>query len=326
MKKIIKLIVDLNSQTKRIDTFISSNEKKLSRTKVKYLIKNGYLKINNMKVFDPDKKIKLDDKINLEIPFEKKIKINSYKFNLNIVYEDNDILIINKPAGLVVHPGAGNYDKTLVNALIYYDKNNLSSLNGELRPGIVHRLDKDTSGLIVVAKNDFAHMHLSRQFNKHTIDRKYVAIIWGKLRPQNGIIKTFITRSSKNRQLMETSQTKGKFAITNYKTIEVYESEKIPTISMVECKLETGRTHQIRVHMKYKGNFILGDKSYKKKIKKFKDIDLDLENIINNLNGQCLHAKSLGFLHPTKNEKMFFETKLPHNLINIVKKLRNLNI
>ncbi len=326
MKKIIKLIVDLNSQTKRIDTFISSNEKKLSRTKVKYLIKNGYLKINNMKVFDPDKKIKLDDKINLEIPFEKKIKIKSYKFNLNIVYEDNDILIINKPAGLVVHPGAGNYDKTLVNALIYYDKNNLSSLNGELRPGIVHRLDKDTSGLIVVAKNDFAHMHLSRQFNKHTIDRKYVAIIWGKLRPQNGIIKTFITRSSKNRQLMETSQTKGKFAITNYKTIEVYESEKIPTISMVECKLETGRTHQIRVHMKYKGNFILGDKSYKKKIKKFKDIDLDLENIINNLNGQCLHAKSLGFLHPTKNEKMFFETKLPHNLINIVKKLRNLNI
>tara|TARA_Y100000741_G_scaffold110978_1_gene83306 strand:- start:497 stop:1477 length:981 start_codon:yes stop_codon:yes gene_type:complete len=326
MKKIIKLIVDLNSQTKRIDAFISSNEKKLSRTKVKYLIKNGYLKINNMKVFDPDKKIKLDDKINLEIPFEKKIKIKSYKFNLNIVYEDNDILIINKPAGLVVHPGAGNYDKTLVNALIYYDKNNLSSLNGELRPGIVHRLDKDTSGLIVVAKNDFAHMHLSRQFNKHTIDRKYVAIIWGKLRPQNGIIKTFITRSSKNRQLMETSQTKGKFAITNYKTIEVYESEKIPTISMVECKLETGRTHQIRVHMKYKGNFILGDKSYKKKIKKFKDIDLDLENIINNLNGQCLHAKSLGFLHPTKNEKMFFETKLPHNLINIVKKLRNLNI
>ena len=326
MKKIINLIVDLDNQTKRIDTFISSNEKKISRTKIKYLIKNGFLKINNLKVIDPDKKIKLDDKINLEIPETKKIKIKSYKFNLNIVYEDNDILIINKPAGLVVHPGAGNYDKTLVNALIHYNENNLSSINGKLRPGIVHRLDKDTSGLIVVAKNDFAHIHLSKQFNKHTINRKYIAIIWGKLRPQSGVIKTFITRSSKNRQLMETSQFKGKIAITNYKTIKIYEGEKIPTISMIECKLETGRTHQIRVHMKHKGNFVMGDKSYKKNIKKFENIDLDLKNIIDNLSGQCLHAKSLEFLHPTKGEKMLFESKLPTNLMNIVKKLRNLSI
>ena len=326
MEKIIKLIVDLNNQTKRIDTFISSIEKNISRTKIKYLIKNGFLKINNLKTVDPDKKIKLNDRIVLEIPEVKKLKINSYKFNLNIVYEDKDILIINKPAGLVVHPGAGNYDKTLVNALIYYNKKNLSSISGELRPGIVHRLDKDTSGLIVVAKNDFAHIHLSKQFSKHTIDRKYIAIIWGKLRPQNGIIKTFITRSNKNRQLMEASDTKGKLAITNYKTIEVYEGEKIPTISIIECKLKTGRTHQIRVHMKYKSNFILGDKSYKKKIKKLKNIDLDLENMINNLSGQCLHAKSLGFIHPTKNEKMFFDSKLPINLTKIVKKLRNLII
>ena len=198
-----------------------------------------------------------------------------------------------------------------MNALINYDKNNLSSVSGELRPGIVHRLDKDTSGIIIVAKNNFSHVHLSEQFHKHTIDRKYIGLVWGKLRPQNGLIKTFITRSAKNRQLMDVSQTKGKLAITNYKTIEVFENNKVPTLSLVEFKLETGRTHQIRVHMKFKGNPILGDKSYKKKLKKIKDIDLELNKIIKNINRQCLHAKSLGFLHPIKNKKLFFESKLP---------------
>ena len=323
MNKIINLIVDENNQNKRVDVFLSKYEKKISRTRIKNLIEKGYLKINNLKVLVPSKKVNIKDKIKLEVPELKKLEIKPYKYKLDIIYEDNDVMVINKPAGLVVHPGAGNFDNTLVNALINYDKKNLSSINGELRPGIVHRLDKDTSGVIIVAKNNFAHTHLSKQFNEHSIDRKYIALVWGKLRPQKGEIKTFITRSSKNRQLMDVSQTKGKLAITNYKTIDIYENSRVPTLSLVECRLKTGRTHQIRVHMKFKGNPILGDKSYKKKLKKLKDVDPELNEIIKKINRQCLHAKSLGFLHPTKNQRLFFESKLPNDLHKIVKKLRS---
>ena len=323
MNKIINLIVDENNKNKRIDVFLSKFEKKISRTKIKNLIGKGYLEINNLKVLEPSKKVSIKDKIKLEVPELKKLEIKPYKFKLDIIYQDNDVMVINKPAGLVVHPGAGNFDNTLVNALINYDKKNLSSINGELRPGIVHRLDKDTSGVIIVAKNNFAHTHLSKQFNDHSIDRKYIALVWGKLRPQIGEIKTFITRSSKNRQLMDVSQTKGKLAITNYKTIEIYENSRVPTLSLVEYRLKTGRTHQIRVHMKFKGNPILGDKSYKKKLKKLKDVDPELNEIIKKINRQCLHAKSLGFLHPTKNQRLFFESKLPNDLHKIVKKLRS---
>ena len=323
MNKIINLIVDENNKNKRVDVFLSKYEKKISRTKIKNLIEKGYLEINNLKVLEPSKKVNIKDKIKLEVPELKKLEIKPYKYKLDIIYEDNDVMVINKPAGLVVHPGAGNFDNTLVNALINYDKKNLSSINGELRPGIVHRLDKDTSGVIIVAKNNFAHTHLSKQFNEHSIDRKYIALVWGKLRPQIGEIKTFITRSSKNRQLMDVSQTKGKLAITNYKTIEIYENSRVPTLSLVEYRLKTGRTHQIRVHMKFKGNPILGDKSYKKKLKKLKDVDPELNEIIKKIDRQCLHAKSLGFLHPTKNQRLFFESKLPNDLHKIVKKLRS---
>ena len=323
MNKIINLIVDENNQNKRVDVFLSKYEKKISRTKIKNLIEKGYLEINSQIVLEPSKKVCIKDKVKLEVPKLKKLEIKPYKYKLDIIYEDNDVMVINKPAGLVVHPGVGNFDNTLVNALINYDKKNLSSINGELRPGIVHRLDKDTSGVIIVAKNNFAHTHLSKQFNEHSIDRKYIALVWGKLRPQKGEIKTFITRSSKNRQLMDVSQTKGKLAITNYKTIEIYENTKVPTLSLVEYKLKTGRTHQIRVHMKFKGNPILGDKSYKKKLKKLKDVDPELNEIIKKIDRQCLHAKSLGFLHPTKNQRLFFESKLPNDLHKIVKKLRS---
>ena len=172
-----------------------------------------------------------------------------------------------------MHPGAGNFDNTIVNALMNYDKNSLSNIGDELRPGIVHRIDKNTSGLVVIAKNNQAHEHLSNQFNKHTITRIYQLLIWGKLRPSKGKIETLITRSSKNRQMMEVSRTKGKKAITNYKTLEIFENKNTPTLSLLECKLETGRTHQIRVHMNYLGNSIVGDDKYKKKFKKIKNID-----------------------------------------------------
>ena len=222
-----------------------------------------------------------------------------------------------------MHPGAGDYDKTLVNALMHYDSKNLSNIGDELRPGIVHRIDKDTSGLIVVAKNNLAHEKLSNQFSEHSIKRIYQALIWGKLRPQSGKIETLITRSSKNRQLMEVGLTKGKKAVTNYKTLEVFENEKIPTFSLIECKLETGRTHQIRVHMSYKGNNILGDKKYKKKFKKFKNINETLEKNILSLDRQFLHAKTIGFIHPITGKELEFTSNLPQDLDNILKMLRN---
>jgi 23S rRNA pseudouridine1911/1915/1917 synthase len=221
-----------------------------------------------------------------------------------------------------MHPGAGNFDNTIVNALINYDKNSLSNIGDELRPGIVHRIDKNTSGLVVIAKNNETHEHLSDQFNKHTITRVYQLLIWGKVRPSKGKIETLITRSSKNRQMMEVSLTKGKRAITNYKTIEIFENKNTPTLSLLECKLETGRTHQIRVHMSFKGNNILGDKKYKKKFKKFKNINNNLEKLIVNLNRQFLHAKTLGFIHPIIGKEMEFTTNLPKDLDRLLKTLR----
>ena len=322
MKNIINLIVGDNENGQRVDQFISSVERNISRTRIKNLILDKKLQINDVIITDPSKRITINDYIHLEIPEPKKTSLKAYNFQLDIVYEDDDLIIINKPAGISIHPGAGDHDKTLVNALINYDNKNLSNIGGELRPGIVHRIDKDTSGLVVVAKNNLSHEKLSIQFSKHTIKRVYQALIWGKLRPQNGRIETLITRSKKNRQLMEVGLTKGKKAVTNYKTLEVFENKNTPTLSLIECKLETGRTHQIRVHMSYKGNNILGDKKYKKKFKKFRDIDSDLKNKLLNLDRQFLHASILGFKHPKDDKEIEFKSKLPINLQNIIKKLR----
>ena len=325
MSKTINLFVKEEESNQRIDTFINNKEKSLSRTRIKNLILKKNLKLNNQILISPSKKVSTGDKLSLKIPEPKLASIKPYNFKLNIIYEDKDILIINKPAGIVVHPGAGNYDNTIVNALMNYCGENLSNIGDELRPGIVHRIDKDTSGLIVIAKNNFAHGNLSIQFNKHSIKRVYQLLIWGKLRPQTGTIKTLIKRSTKNRQLMEVGSTKGKIAITNYKTLEVFENNKTPTLSLVECKLETGRTHQIRVHMSYKGNNILGDKKYKKKFKKFKNIDPKLESLLLNLDRQFLHAKTLGFTHPVNGKVVEFSSFLPQELENILKMLRKLS-
>ena len=323
MKNIINLIVKDIENGQRVDQFISNNKKDLSRTRIKNLILNKNLKINKKIIIDPSKKIYVNDNINLEIPVPQKASLKPFNFKLDIFHEDKDLLVINKPAGISMHPGAGDYDKTLVNALMHYDSKNLSNIGDELRPGIVHRIDKDTSGLIVVAKINYAHEKLSNQFSEHSIKRIYQALIWGKLRPQSGKIETLITRSSKNRQLMEVGLTKGKKAVTNYKTLEVFENEKIPTFSLIECKLETGRTHQIRVHMSYKGNNILGDKKYKKKFKKFKNINETLEKNILSLDRQFLHAKTIGFIHPITEKELEFTSNLPQDLDNILKMLRN---
>jgi len=324
MKNIINLIVQNQDEGLRIDTFITKKKNKLSRTRVKKLILKKKLKINSNISKEPSKKVSEGDKITLEIPEPKKASLKPYNYKLDIVYEDDDLIVINKLAGISMHPGAGNFDNTIVNALINYNKN-LSNIGDELRPGIVHRIDKDTSGLVVIAKNNESHEHLANQFSEHTITRVYQTLIWGKLRPQNGKIETLITRSTKNRQLMQIGISKGKKAITNYKTLEVFENNYTPTFSFVECKLETGRTHQIRVHMSHKGNNILGDKKYKKKFKKFKNIDPELEEAILILDRQFLHAKILGFEHPNTKEYLKFSSNLPKNLENILKKLRNTN-
>ena len=197
MKNIINLIVGDDEKGKRIDLFVANKENSLSRTRVKNLIIKKKLKLNNKVLENPSKKIKKGDKITFEITEPEKAFLKPYNFKLDIVYEDKDLLIINKPAGIIMHPGAGNYEKTLVNALMNYCGKNLSDIGDELRPGIVHRIDKDTSGLIVVAKNNFVHENLSNQFNKHTIDRVYQLLVWGKLRPQYGKIVTLINRSKK---------------------------------------------------------------------------------------------------------------------------------
>ena len=325
MEKNISLIVLENENNLRVDVLINKREELISRTRVKNLILKEKLTLNNEIIKDPSKKVNTGDKLNLQIPAPEKASLKPYAYKLEIIYEDKDLLVINKPAGIVMHPGAGNYDKTIVNALIHHDKDSLSTIGDELRPGIVHRIDKNTSGLVVIAKNNETHENLSKQFSDHTIIRVYQLLIWGKLRPSSGKIETLISRSSKNRQLMEVSRSKGKRAITNYKTIEVFENDKTPTFSLVECKLETGRTHQIRVHMTHLGNNIVGDDKYKKKYKKIKNINLLLEDIISKLNRQFLHAKTLGFVHPKTNEEMIFSSILPNELNDLLKMLRNTN-
>ena len=322
-KDIIKLRVKIEEKN-RLDLYLAKNLENLSRSQIKKIIMAGHLKINDQTITEPSKKISIGDSILLEIANIKKDKIFPQKVSFEIIHEDEDIVLINKPPGLVVHPGAGNLDHTLVNGLLYLFKNNLSDLGGDIRPGIVHRIDKDTSGVIVVAKNNYCHSKLSSQFEKHTIKRKYEALIWGVLRPLNGKIENKIGRSNYNRQKMAVRINKGKKAITNYKTIKVFQNKNVPTISLVELILETGRTHQIRVQMAHKGNPVLGDKIYGGQKLKFKNINLELEKKIKAFNRQALHAQYLEFFHPKNGNIVKYQANQPEdfkNLIDILKKL-----
>jgi len=325
-KKILNIDVPTNFHGSRIDKFLQLKFDKISRVKLQNLIREGSVKLNNTAVYLVSKKIKDGDTIEVNFPPPKEISIKPCKMSLNILYDDDDIIIINKSPGVVVHPGAGNYENTIVNGLLFKYQKKLSSIGGKFRPGIVHRIDKDTSGVIVVAKNDYAHINLSNQFVSHTIKRTYEALVWGSIRPKNGKINENISRSTKNRQLMSVSKNKGKKAITNYKTLEIFQNLDLPNISLIECKLETGRTHQIRVHMNFKGNPILGDKAYGKSKKKFKKINKNIEKKINNFNRQALHAKSLGFIHPRTGDEVFFEAKGPKDLDVLIKSLKKVTI
>ena len=311
MNNTIKFLVKKVDNGERADIFLSKKINDLTRSFLKKLIKKNLLKINNKIISSPSIKLKTNDYLEIKLIYDQEKKLIPKKIELDIIFEDKDILIVNKQKGIVVHPGAGNFKNTLANALAYKYKNNLSNINGKLRPGIIHRIDKDTSGLLVIAKNNISHSNLSKQFSEHTIKRKYKCLVWGILRPLNGRINTLISRNKKNRQLMTVSEISGKRAITNYKTIRSFFREDIPKISLMECELETGRTHQIRVHLSYKGISILGDKQYGKKKLKFKKINKEFVFLLNSLQGQLLHAETIEFIHPTKNKWVKFKSELP---------------
>ena len=327
MNKIKTFSVEEIGNNSRLDKFLAAKFSDITRTQIKKIIISKNLSINNKIVSSPSQKVRIGDKISFSISENKNEYIKPEKIKINIIYEDNDLIVLDKPSGIVVHPGAGNKSGTLVNGLVYHYNKNLSDLNGIYRPGIVHRIDKETSGLIVVAKNNFSHAKLAKQFSEHSIKRKYLALIWGVLRPLKGKIITLISRSKKNRQLMAVSETLGKKAITKYKTLKVFTNDEIPKISLVECVLETGRTHQIRVHLSHKGNGLIGDKKYgKQKKMKFKRINKKVEEVLKSFNRQALHAQSLGFTHPSKNRQIEFGSKLPQDfkkILDILEKLTN---
>ena len=314
--------IDNNS---RLDKFLTKKLKMYTRSQIKKIITSKSVSVDSKIIISASQKIKNGNKVDIFKQKKEILHINPKKIKLNIVYEDKDILIINKPKGMVVHPGAGNYENTLVNALLFKYKKNLSDINGSLRPGIVHRIDKETTGLLVIAKNNFAHASLGNQFSDHKINRKYLCLSWGVIRPLNGQIISLITRDKKNRQLMTVSDIRGKKAITNYKTIKVFNLKNIPKISLIECELETGRTHQIRVHLKYKGTSLLGDKQYGKKNIKFRKINKEFFDKLNSLSGQALHAKTLEFIHPLTKKWMRFNSDLPDDFKKILKLLENLS-
>ena len=325
MNNSIKFLINEKDRGERLDIFLSKKISHLTRSYIKKIIEMNHVTINNKMINFPSKKIKKNDSVIINMVAKKSEKLLPSKIKLDIHFEDKDILIINKPKGMVVHPGAGNYKNTLANALLHKYKNKLSDINGELRPGIVHRIDKETSGLLIIAKNNLAHSKIGKQFSVHSIKRKYLCLVWGVIRPLQGRIETLISRNKKNRQLMTVSDVSGKKAITNYKTIKSFNIKNIPKISLIECELETGRTHQIRVHMKYKGTSLLGDNQYGKKNIKFKTINEDFFEILSNLNGQALHAKSLGFIHPTTNKFVNFDSKLPDDFKKLLDLLKNLS-
>ena len=325
MDKTIKFLIDTENNGKRLDIFLSNKITNLTRSYIKKIIEKNQVKLNEIINTSPSTKIKTSDIVIVNVVKKETHSLIPSKIKLDIVYEDKDLLIINKPKGMVVHPGAGNYENTLVNALIYKYKNSLSSINGSSRPGIVHRIDKETSGLLVVAKNNLSHSNLGKQFSDHTIKRKYQCLAWGVIRPLNGRIETLISRNKKNRQLMTVSDISGKKAITNYKTVKVFNIKDVPKLSLIECELETGRTHQIRVHLKYKGTSLLGDKQYGKKNIKFKKINKEFFNILSKLSGQALHAQTLEFIHPVKKKRVSFKSKLPLDFKKMLDLLNNLS-
>ena len=287
----------------RLDKFISELKSELSRSSVQKLIESGSLTLNG-KAAKPGTLLKRGDVAELTFSPPEPLNVEAENIPLDIVFEDDDIIVVNKPKGMVVHPACGNYEGTLVNALLYHCRGSLSGINGVIRPGIVHRIDKDTSGLIVAAKNDRAHLSLAEQIKAHTASREYIAVTVGSFK-EDGVIDAPIGRNPKDRKKMAVTDKNSKEAVTHYHIIENFKG-----YSYIRCRLETGRTHQIRVHMAFKGHPILGDELYGGKRPEFKT------------EGQTLHAVRLSLSHPVSGEEMIFETPVPDYFEKILDKLR----
>lgn len=306
-----RFIIDVKEQDdgKRVDVFLASEIADRSRSFFQKLIEDGMVLVNHRTCDSKKYKVKAGDTLELEIPEAKQPDITAEDIPLDIVYEDDDVLVINKPPGMVVHPAAGNYTGTLVNAVMYHCGSRLSSINGVIRPGIVHRIDKDTSGLLMIAKNDAAHNSLAAQLAEHSITRKYIAIVWDNLKEDEGTVDVPIGRHPKDRKKQSVMyDDTGKNAVTHWKVLERFGS-----FTLVECQLETGRTHQIRVHMSYIKHPLLGDAVY------------GPAKTAAGAKRQMLHAKVLGFVHPSTGQYMEFDSPLPQDFADVLDKLRKQN-
>lgn len=298
-------IVDREDTRKRLDVYISEKNSDITRSYIKNLIDDGRILVNGV-LQKSGYKVKEMDIVMVDIPKDEVLDIIPEDIKIDIMYEDDDIIIVNKSKGMVVHPANGNYTGTLVNALMYSHKDRLSSINGTIRPGIVHRIDKDTSGVLVIAKNDNAHKKLSEQFKVHSINRKYIALVKGIVKEDEFTINLPIGRSTKDRKKMAVVYKNSRNAVTHIRVLKRFYSS---SVTLVEATLETGRTHQIRVHMSHLHYPLVGDEVYGRKDPKFK------------IEGQMLHAKLLGINHPTTNEYMEFEADLPKYFKDILDKL-----
>ena len=305
MEELISFKVENKDNNKRVDVVLSDNINKHSRSYIQKLINGKHVKVNNFNV-KASHRVFEGDNVEILIPKPVKIDIEPENIPIDIVYEDKDVIIINKRQGMVVHPAPGNYTGTLVNALMFHCKS-LSGINGILRPGIVHRIDKDTSGLLMVAKNDFAHRALANQLKEHTIKRKYIALTEGLINKDSGTINLPIGRHPINRKKMAVVNKNSKSAITHFKVLDRFAKN-----TLIEAILETGRTHQIRVHMEHIGYPLVGDPIYGYQRQKF------------DLNGQLLHAKIIGFIHPSKGTYMEFEAELPVCFIKVIDTLKRI--
>ena len=298
----MKKFVVQEELNKRIDNYLSEKNEDLSRVTIQRLIQEEKILVNGKKT-KASYKVRKNDEITLEEEEPKEIELKAQDIPIEVVYEDKDIIVVNKPKGLVVHPANGNPDGTLVNAIMAICKDSLSGIGGEIRPGIVHRLDKDTSGLLIVAKNDKAHINMSEQIKNHEVEKTYIALVKGIVKENEATINMPIGRSPKDRKKMAVVKT-GKEAITHFKVLDRFYKENC---TLLEVKIETGRTHQIRVHLSQIGYPVVGDTTYSNGKNKW------------NIKGQCLHAKSLKFKHPITGKEMFLEAKLPKYFEDIIK-------
>lgn len=301
-----EIIVEQSEEKNRLDSYIASKDLELSRSMIKKLLEDGKITVNG-EITKASYKVQLNDKIEIDIEKPKEVKLEAQEIPLDVIYEDNDILVVNKQKGLVVHPGNGNLDGTLANAVMAHCKDSLSGIGGELRPGIVHRLDKDTSGLLIIAKNDKAHIKMSEQIKDRKVKKTYIALVRGIISENEATINMPIGRSTRDRKKMAVTKN-GKEAITHFKVLNRFTTNKA-SYTLLEVKIDTGRTHQIRVHMAEIGHPVIGDTVYSNGKNEFGVV------------GQCLHAKKLEFTHPITEKEMNLEAPLPEYFEKIIEEL-----